>query len=322
MRREGSPWRGLGVVFLKELSDHLSSARMRVLEWLVVLTALAALYGAIQQLRESTAEDPFLFLRLFTTTREQYPLPSFVSFLAFLVPLMAIGLGFDSVNGEHNRRTLSRILAQPIYRDALLFGKFLGGLATLSISLIALWLLVIGLGMFLLGQPPGGEEMARAFIFLLVTIAYGGVWLALAMLFSIIFRSAATAALVTLGLWLFLTVIWSALAPAIAAVIVPPDPRYTALGLPTPETTELQTMLARLSPSTLFAEVVLALLDPTTRALGPIYLSQLQGAVVGAPLPMAESLMMAWPQIVGLVAGTIVLFVIGYVVFQRQEVRA
>jgi ABC-2 type transport system permease protein len=322
MRREGSPWRGLGVVFLKELSDHLTSARMRVLEWLVVLTAMAALYGAIQQLKESTAEDPFLFLRLFTTTRDQYPLPSFVSFLGFLVPLMAIGLGFDSVNGEHNRRTLSRILAQPIYRDALLFGKFLAGLATLAISLIALWLLVIGLGLVLLGIPPSGEEVTRAFIFLLVTIAYAGVWLALAMLFSILFRSAATAALVTLGLWLFLTVIWSALAPAIAAVIVPPDPRYTSLGLPTPETTQLQTALARLSPSTLFAEVVLALLDPTTRGLGPIYLSQLQGAVVGAPLPMAESLMMAWPQIVGLIAGTIVLFVIGYVVFQRQEVRA
>jgi ABC-2 type transport system permease protein len=322
MRREGSPWRGLGVVFLKELSDHLTSARMRVLEWLVVLTAMAALYGAIQQLRESTAEDPYLFLRLFTTTREQYPLPSFVSFLAFLVPLMAIGLGFDAVNGEHSRRTLSRILAQPIYRDALLFGKFLAGLATLSISLLALWLLVIGLGLLLLGIPPGGEEIARAFLFLLVTVAYAGVWLALAMLFSIVFRSAATAALVTLGLWLFLTVIWSALAPAIASVVIPPDPRYAALGLPTPETTELQTALARLSPGTLFAEVVLALLDPTTRALGPIYLSQLQGAVVGAPLPMIESVMMALPQIVGLIAGTIVLFVIGYVVFQRQEVRA
>jgi ABC-2 type transport system permease protein len=322
MRREGSPWHGVGVVFLKELSDHLTSARMRVLEWLVVLTALAAVYNAIQQLKESTAEDPFLFLRLLTVTREQYPLPSFVSFLGFLVPIMAIGLAFDSVNGEHNRRTLSRILAQPIYRDALLFGKFLAGLATLSISLIALWLLVIGLGVFLLGIPPGGEEIARSFIFLLVTIAYAGVWMALAMLFSIVFRSAATAALVTLGVWLFLTVIWSALAPAIAAAVIPPDPRYTALGLPTPETTELQTALARLSPSTLYAEVVLAMLDPTTRALGPIYLSQLQGAVVGAPLPMAESLMMAWPQIVGLIAGAILLFVIGYVVFQRQEVRA
>ena len=109
---------------LKELSDHLTSVRMRVLEWLVVLVALAALYGAIQQIKDTTAEDPFLFLRLFTTSRE--PLPSFVAFLSFLVPLMAIGLGFDSVNGEHSRRTLSRILSQPIYRDALLFGKFLG----------------------------------------------------------------------------------------------------------------------------------------------------------------------------------------------------
>ena len=53
MRREGSPWRGVGVVFLKELSDHLTSARMRVLEGLVVLTALAAVYGAIQQLRRA-----------------------------------------------------------------------------------------------------------------------------------------------------------------------------------------------------------------------------------------------------------------------------
>src|SRR5512134_3305766 len=243
MRREGSPWHGLGVVIVKELSDHLTSARMRVLEWLVVLIAMAALYGAIQQIRDVTAEDPFLFLRLFTTSRE--PLPSFVSFLSFLVPLIAIGLGFDAINGEHSRRTLSRILAQPIYRDALLFGKFIAGLFTLSISLIALWLLVIGLGLFLLGVPPNGEEMARALIFLLVTIAYAGVWLALAMLFSIVFRSAATAALVTLGLWLFLTVIWSALAPAIASVIVPPDPRYASLGLPTPETTELQTALAR-----------------------------------------------------------------------------
>src|SRR5215210_7513227 len=184
MRREGSPFQGLGTVLLKELSDHLTSARMRVLEWLVVLTAMAALYGAIQQVRDSTAEDPFLFLRLFTVSRE--PLPSFVSFLSFLVPLMAIGLGFDTVNGEYNRRTMSRILAQPIYRDALLMGKFLGGLATLAISLIALWLLVIGLGLFLLGQPPGAEEMLRSLVFLVVMFFFSGV-LAGAPFFVVVF---------------------------------------------------------------------------------------------------------------------------------------
>jgi ABC-2 type transport system permease protein len=313
MQREGSALHGLGVVILKELSDHLTSVRMRVLEWLVVLFALAALYGAIQQIRDTTAEDPFLFLKLFTTAREPLPF-TFVSFLSILVPLIAIGMGFDAVNGEHNRRTLSRILSQPIYRDALLFGKFLAGLFTLSVSLIALWLLVIGLGLLLLGLPPSGEELARAFIFLLVTIAYAGVWLALAMLFSIIFRSPATAALVTLGLWLFLTLIWPALAPAIVIAFAPTSNEETLI--------LAAQYLQRLSPSTLFGEVVLAILNPTTRTLGPMYLSQLQGAVLGAPMPLGESLIIAWPQIVGLVAGTILLFVTGYVIFQRQEVRA
>jgi ABC-2 type transport system permease protein len=44
--------------------------------------------------------------------------------------------------------------------------------------------------------------------------------------------------------------------------------------------------------------------------------------VMGAPLPLGESVMIAWPQTVSLIAATIVLFVLGYVLFQRQEVRA
>jgi ABC-2 type transport system permease protein len=311
-QREGSALHGVGVVFIKEASDHLGSVRMRMLEWLVVLIALVALYGATEQIKEVTAEDRFLFLRLFTMSQE--PLPSFVAFLSFLVPLISIGLGFDAVNGEYNRRTLSRILSQPIYRDALLFGKFLAGLFTISVALIALWLLVIGLGLFRLGVPPNTEEIARAFIFLLVVIAYAGVWLALAMLFSIVFRSAATAALVTLGLWLFLTLIWPALAPAIVVAFAPSADQETLI--------LAAQYLSRLSPSTLFGEVVLAILNPSTRSLGPIYFSQLQGAVLGAPMPLGESLLIAWPEIVGLVASTILLFVGGYVIFQRQEVRA
>jgi ABC-2 type transport system permease protein len=176
--------------------------------------------------------------------------------------------------------------------------------------------------LLLIGIPPGSEEIARSFLFLLVTIIYAGVWLALALLFSIVFRSAATAALVTLGIWLFITFIWPVLAGAVAQIIAPPDPRYLALGLPTPATAQMEQILARLSPSTLFAETVVALLDPTTRSLGPIYLSQLQGAVLGAPLPLTESMLIAWPQTVGMIASSILLFVIGYVTFQRQEVRA
>jgi ABC-2 type transport system permease protein len=217
---------------------------------------------------------------------------------------------------------LSRILAQPIYRDALLMGKYLAALATIGICLAALWLLVIGLGLIFLGVPPGGEEIARSLVFLVVAIFYAGVWLSLAMLLSIVFRSPATAALVALGIWLLLTILWPMIAPAVAQAIAPPDPRYALLGLNDPQTAVWTQELLRLSPNDLFGEAMLAVLSPTTRALGPVFIDQLRGAVMGAPLPFGESVMIAWPQTVGLVAGTIVLFAFGYVLFQRQEVRA
>ena len=100
-------------------------------------------------------------MRLFTTPRRQPP--SFVAFRGFLIPIVAIALGFDSVNSEFNRRTMSRLLAQPIYRDALVFGKFLAGLATRAITLTARRLFVIGLGAPLPGLPPNGQETSRGF---------------------------------------------------------------------------------------------------------------------------------------------------------------
>jgi ABC-2 type transport system permease protein len=318
MPREGSPWQGLSVVFFRELFDHLTSVRFLVLEFLVVLLGAAVVYFAAEQVRNTTAEDPFLFLRLFAPPGQS--LLSFVLVLSILVPVLAIGLGFDSVNGEYNRRTMSRILAQPIYRDALLFGKFLAGLTTIAISLVTLWLLVIGFGLIRLGIPPSGEEIGRLLIFLLVTIAYAGVWLALAMLFSVFFRSPATAALISLGIWLLLALLWPAMAQLIGEVIAPSDIRFAMLGLPTPSTLAWQEGLARISPGTLYGEAVVAMLNPDSQSMATL-LAQFQGRIA-SPLPLDQSILQAWPQMVGLIAGMIVLYVIGYVAFQRQEVRA
>jgi ABC-2 type transport system permease protein len=316
-RRRGSPWTGIGAVIAKETADHLSSARMRILEALVFLTAIAAAYAAIRSIRATIGESPFLFLRLLTMSQD--PLPSFIALLGFLIPLVAIALAFDAVNGEFNRRTMSRILAQPIYRDALLLGKFLAGLLALTIGLVSLWLLVLGLGLLLFGLPPSTEETVRMLGFLVATIAYGGVWLAVALLFSVVFRAPATAALAALGTWLLFALFWSVITPLIANLIAgPPEgvfgPRLAFL--------HTQQIIDRISPNTLYAESALALLHPATRALGPVLISQLQGALLGAPLPASQSFILVWPQLTGLVATTIVIFVIAYIVFQRQEIRA
>jgi len=161
MRREGSAFSGVGTVTMKELADNLTSTRMRLLELLIFVTGAGAAYSTIGVVKDQLSEYPFVFLLVFTYGHD--PLPSFVAFLGFLIPIVAIALGFDAVNSEFNRRTMSRILAQPIYRDALLIGKFFAGLITLAVVLSALWLLVVGLGILLLGLPPNTDEVLRGF---------------------------------------------------------------------------------------------------------------------------------------------------------------
>ena len=315
--REGSPWTGLWAVVTKEMADSLGSVRMLILELLIVLTAAGTVYGASQNLRETVSQDPFIFLKLFTTGRD--PLPAFIGFLGFLVPLLAIALAFDAINGEFNQRTMSKVLAQPIYRDALLLGKFLSGLFTLVLALAAIWLLIIGLGLLQLGLPPSGEEVARSLWFLLATIFYGGIWLALALVFSIIFRQPATAALASIAVWLFFTVFWGIIANLLAQTLAPAPPGD---GQALATQLEAGLLLARLSPNTLFSESAVALLNPIVRSLGVIMPFQVEGIVPGAPLPLGESLLLIWPHLTGLIATTILLFALGYVLFQRQEIRA
>ena len=126
----------------------------------------------------------------------------------------------------------------------------------------------------------------------------------------------------TLGLWLLVSVLWPIIIRFLSQAIFPLSPAEILLGLPNLAQLELQQVLSRLSPSTLFGEAVLALLHPSTRALGPVFLDQLQGALMGSPLRLGQSLLLVWPQVTGLIAGAIGLFVAAYVVFQRQEVRA
>lgn len=318
VRRRGSPFTGLGTVVAKETADHLSGIRMVVIEALVFLVALVLAWFSIKTIRESIGESPFLFLRLLTMSPDPIPF-SFIGMVGLVTPLIAIALGFDAVNAEFNQRTLSRILAQPIYRDALLLGKFLARLLALTIALLSLWLLVLGLGFLRLGLPPSLEELVRMLGFLVATIAYGGVWLAVALLFSVVFRAPATAALASLGVWLLFALFWSVVTPLVATLIAgPPE------GIFGPNIAYLQTALAldRISPNTLYAEIALALLQPATRALGPVFYSQVQGALLGAPLPAGQSFILVWPQLTGLVAAMIVIFAIAYIVFQRQEIRA
>ena len=311
---------GIGPVARKELADHLSGLRFGILLVLIGVTCLAAVYAASSSIREAVSQAQtfeFAFLNLFTSSGEN--LPSFVSFITFLAPLLGIALGFDALNSERSQGTLSRLVSQPIHRDAVLQGKFVAGLGVVGLALTALVVIVAGLGIVLLGTTPSLEEVGRLVAFIIVTAIYVGFWLALAQLFSVLFKQAATSALASIAVWLFFAIFASLIVGLVVDAVAPAGEGATNAEVIRHE--ELSDDLNRISPSTLYDEATTALLNPSVRSLGVLVYEQIDRAVVG-PLSFGQSLVLVWPQIISLIGCVLLFFTVAYILFMREEIRA
>ena len=308
------------VIVHKEIADHVHSLRFIILISIIVLTCMGALYTALTNIGAAIKpDDPdgsFLFLKLFTVS--DGTLPSFVLFINFLGPLLGIALGFDAVNSEQNKGTLSRMLAQPIHRDCIINAKFVAALIIIGALLFALGLLVMGCGLIAIGIPPTPEEFWRIILFIITGIFYVAFWLNISILFSLCFRQAATSALASVAVWLFFSVFYAMIVNVVAKAL---SPSGMVSVYPQISYQKFILGLMRLAPSELFNEATTTLLMPSIRSLGPLTMEQLQGAIP-SPLPLGESIMIVWSQLTGLIAATVVCFAISYIVFMRREVRS
>jgi ABC-2 type transport system permease protein len=307
----------MGVVFWKELADHFSSRRFMILLALIVFTGAWATYASGQAIRQEATAVPTQYVFLLLLTSRTEALFSLATFLGFFGPLVGITLGFDTISGEYARGTLSRVLSQPIYRDSLINGKFLAGLATVAILWGSILLIIIGLGITLLGFPPNAGELWRMLAFTLVGILYAGFWLALALLFSLLLQRTVTAALASLAVWLFLSIFVWMIAQGVASVVVPNPSTPEQLA----RMTDIETFINRLSPSTLFTQTVHILLNPAARVLGMTPESQVEG-ILPTPLALGQSLLLISPHIATLFALVAVCFAVSFLIFMRSEIRA
>jgi ABC-2 type transport system permease protein len=293
-------------IIRKELADYFTSIRCLILFLLVFVASAVALYAAQQGMRGANTESGFIFMGLFTVGGTI----SLYTFIALLVPVIGIALGFDAINNERSTGTLNRILSQPIYRDSVINGKFLAGMITLAIMIFAAMLLVGGYGLRMIGVPPGAEEIIRLFIYFVAVVLYGAFWMGLAVLFSILFRSLAISLLCPLAIWILLGIPVSVFNPYIS-FIVPAVTDSLGTGL----------ILLRLSPYFLFSEATAALLDPLFKGMG-MYTGDTTGMLLYRPLSLDQSLLVVWPQLTSLVCLTIICFAVSYIVFMRQEIRS
>lgn len=305
------------VMVQKEMSDQIRSWRFLILLAIIVLTCIGSIYGALNNIRQAVSDDSdFIFLKLFTTS--DGTLPSFFTFVNFLGPLLGIGLGFDAINSERNKGTLSRIMSQPIHRDSVLNAKFTASIIVIAILFFSLSFLVMGMGLITLGIPQTPQEFWRVVFYTLVSIFYVAFWLNLSILFSVRFRQPATSALSGIAVWLFFSVFYGMILNLIARAIAPSGQTTVDEYI---RFQELMLGLQRLSPSTLFGEATTTLLMPSVPTLG--FLTQEQAyRYIPSPLPISQSLILVWPQLTGMVAATLICFAVSYVLFMRQEIRS
>jgi len=309
---------GLKALYRKELADHLNSKRFYLIFALLFLTATASLAGAVSNLSGAVSESSeFIFLKLFTTGGSS--IYSFATFVAFLGPLAGITLGFDAVNNERSQGTLNRLAAQPIYRDSIINAKFLAGASVIGMIVLTLGLYISGMGLLLIGIPPSVEEVLRITAFLLLAWVYICVWLALSVIFSVVCRHAATAALACISIWLFLSLFMSLVASGIAGMVYPLDGIEGFANMMS--NYELNLALNRVSPYYLFSEAASTILNPNVRSIGVVTMASYDRAVASS-LPFGESMLLIWPHLVVMAALAMAGFAAAYVSFMRQEIRA
>jgi ABC-2 type transport system permease protein len=322
---EGIDTHGLLVVCKKELADHFSSYRFVILFALIAMVSLISTYMTGVGLREELegiAKPKFVFLMLFTSTGTWFSLAQFV---AFFGPLIGLVLGFDSINREKSTGTMSKLVSQPIFRDSIINGKFLAGVATIAIMLISIVLVISGLGLRVLGVVPGIEEVWRIIIYLVISIIYVSFWLGISMLFSILFRTIATSALAAIAIWIFFSFFVS-LGASVVANAVAPVPQAGADSETVIRHARIQEGVRLISPMELYSGATATVIDPTrktTRSLvlmGPM--ERLLSSRFQNPLPLSQSILVVWPYIVSLIAITLVCFGFSYGVFMRQEIRS
>ncbi len=300
----------------KELADYVTSIRFIASFLLVIVVSVTGLVAASQGIRSANLPEGIVFLGLFTTSG---PLtPSLTYLVSLLIPIIGIAMGFDAINSERAGGTLSRVLAQPVFRDSVINGKFLAGVVALSIMVGTMLLLVAGYGLSMIGVPPTPEEIIRLFAYFAMTIVYGAFWMGLAILFSIIFRRVAASLLFSLALWMFFSIFILLIAPGIANVLVPTADGAQAELI---RNVELQRMITRFSPNILFQEATTVLLVPLVRSLGMVSASQ-AAYMVPNPLSLGQSILLIWPHITSLISLSAVCFAASYILFMRQEIRA
>ncbi len=132
---------------------------------------------------------------------------SLVSLVIYLIPLIALVLGFDAIVGERERGSLDLLLSMPITRFELLLGKYLGLAAALAFSTVA----GFGLVAIVLAAKLDFNALFHYFGFMLSSVLLGCAFLSLAVMLSTFAADRTRASGLAIVAWFFFVLVFDLL---------------------------------------------------------------------------------------------------------------
>lgn len=132
---------------------------------------------------------------------------SLVSLVIYLIPLIALVLGFDAIVGERERGSLDLLLSMPITRLELLLGKYFGLAAALTFSTVA----GFGLVAVVLSTRLDLNALFHYFGFMLSSVLLGCAFLSLAVMLSVFAADRTRASGLAIATWFFFVLVFDLL---------------------------------------------------------------------------------------------------------------
>lgn len=137
----------------------------------------------------------------------EFTVASLVSLVIYLIPLIALLLGFDAIVGERERGSLNLLLSLPITRLELLLGKYLGLAAALTASTVSGFAVVA----VLLYRQFGWLGLVHYGTFIGSSVLLGLAFLSLAMLMSVVAKDRTRASGMAIAAWFFFVLVFDLL---------------------------------------------------------------------------------------------------------------
>ena len=135
---------------------------------------------------------------------------------------LAILFAYNTISGEREDGTLKLVLSNPIPRDTLIFGKYLGGM----LSLFPIVVMSFAVGTVIAYASPATDfdvgDLLRLVMVLVVSLLYISICYLLGLLLSIWTKAAATPLILAMFIWGILTIVHSNVA-TFAVVKFPPS---------------------------------------------------------------------------------------------------